>query len=82
MLVAAGAVTSWLEHYVDAGVILGVVVVNAVIGVVQEGKAERALDSVRAMLASHAVVLRDGERHEVDAAELVPGDVVLVESGA
>jgi len=81
VLVAAGVVTLWLEHYVDAGVILGVVVVNALIGFVQEGKAERALDAVRAMLASHAVVVREGERHEVDAAELVPGDIVVVESG-
>ncbi len=82
VLVAAGVVTLWLGHRVDAGVILAVVVVNALIGFVQEGKAERALDAVRAVLATHAVVLRDGERHEVDAATVVPGDVVLLESGA
>jgi magnesium-transporting ATPase (P-type) len=81
VLFAAGVATFWLEHYVDAGVIFGVVVVNAIIGYVQEGKAERALDAVRAMLASHAVVLRGAERHEIDAADLVPGDIVLVESG-
>ena len=81
VLLAAGLVTFWLEHFIDAGVIIGVVVVNAMIGFVQEGKAERALDAVRAMLASRAVVLRDGERQEIDAASLVPGDVVLVESG-
>ncbi len=81
VLLAAGAVTLWLGHFVDAGVIVGVVVVNALIGFVQEGKAERALDAVRAMLASRAVVLRDGERHEIDAAGVVPGDIVLVESG-
>ena len=61
--------------------ILGVVVINAVIGFVQEGKAERALEAVRAMLASHATVVRDGERHEIDAADLVPGDIVILESG-
>ncbi len=82
VLLAAATVTTWLEDYVDAGVIVGVVVINAVIGFVQEGKAERALEAVRAMLASHATVLRDGERHEVDAADLVPGDIVLLESGA
>lgn len=82
VLLAAAAVTTWLEDYIDAGVIVGVVVINAVIGFVQEGKAERALEAVGAMLASHAMVLRDGERHEVDAADLVPGDVVLLESGA
>ncbi|MCU0935792.1 MAG: HAD-IC family P-type ATPase [Gammaproteobacteria bacterium] len=81
VLLAAAAVTTGLEDYVDAAVIVGVVVVNAVIGFVQEGKAERALEAVRAMLASHATVLRDGERHEVDAADLIPGDVVLLESG-
>jgi magnesium-transporting ATPase (P-type) len=81
VLLAAGAVTLWLEHYIDAGVIIGVVVVNAIIGFVQEGKAERALDAVRAMLASRATVVRDGERREIDAAEVVPGDVVLIESG-
>jgi len=82
VLVAAAAVTLWLGHHVDAAVILGVVVVNAIIGFVQEGKAERALEAVRAMLASRALVLRDGERHEVDAATLVPGDIVLLESGS
>ncbi|MGF1545927.1 MAG: cation-translocating P-type ATPase [Thiotrichales bacterium] len=82
VLLAAAVVTFWLEHFMDATVILGVVVINAIIGFVQEGKAEQALEAVRAMLASHAMVLRDGERHEIDATELVPGDIVLLESGA
>ena len=82
VLLAAAAVTFWMEHHIDAGVILGVVIINAVIGFVQEGKAEKALEAVRAMLATHATVLRDGERQEVDATELVPGDIVLLESGA
>ncbi|TVO59030.1 cation-translocating P-type ATPase [Denitromonas halophila] len=82
VLLVAGAMTFALDDYIDAGVILGVVLINAAIGFVQEGKAEKALEAVRAMLASHATVLRDGERHEIDAAELVPGDVVLLESGA
>ncbi len=81
VLIAAGAVTLALAHYVDAAVIFGVVVVNAIIGFVQEGKAERALEAVRAMLASHATVLRGGQRREVAAAELVPGDLVLLASG-
>jgi len=81
VLLTAAGVTFWLQDYVDAGVILGVVVINAVIGFIQEGKAERALEAVRAMLASHAMVLRDGDRHEIDAADLVPGDIVLLESG-
>jgi magnesium-transporting ATPase (P-type) len=81
VLVVAGTVTALLQHYVDSAVIFGVVVINAVIGFVQEGKAESALEAVRAMLASRAMVVRDGRRHEIDAAELVPGDVVLLASG-
>jgi magnesium-transporting ATPase (P-type) len=62
-------------------VIAAVVLVNTVIGFVQEGKAESALAAVRAMLAQHATVLRDGACHEIDAADLVPGDVVVLASG-
>ncbi|MFZ5579799.1 MAG: cation-translocating P-type ATPase [Pseudomonadota bacterium] len=82
VLLAAGLVTLALRHYIDAGVILGVVVINAIIGFIQEGKAEQALDAVRNMLASHANVVREGERLEIDAEELAPGDIVLLESGA
>ncbi|MBI5937025.1 MAG: HAD-IC family P-type ATPase [Betaproteobacteria bacterium] len=82
VLLGAAAITFWLKDYVDAGVILGVVAINALIGFIQEGKAERALEAVQAMLASHAMVLRGGERREIDAADLVPGDIVLLESGA
>ena len=73
MLLAAGVGDAAARDYLDAGVILGVVLINALIGFIQEGKAEQALEAVRAMLASRATVLRDGERHEIDAAELVPG---------
>ncbi len=81
VLLGAGIVTFGLKDYVDAGVIAGVVIINALIGFIQEGKAEKALDAVRAMLASHAVVVRNGEHIEIDAADLVPGDLVLLESG-
>jgi magnesium-transporting ATPase (P-type) len=81
VLMAAGVVTLLMAHYVDSAVIFGVVIVNAIIGFIQEGKAERALEAVSAMLASHAIVLRDGVRHEIDAADLVPGDIVLLSSG-
>lgn len=85
VLLAAGVITLLLGHDVDAAVIFGVVVVNAIIGFMQEGKAERALEAVRAMLASRALVRRrvDGrsQRLEVDAAELVPGDVVMLGCG-
>ncbi|WP_018410685.1 HAD-IC family P-type ATPase [Methyloversatilis thermotolerans] len=81
VLLLAGIVTVALGHEVDSAVIFGVVLINALIGHMQEGKAERALDAVRGMLAARATVLRDGERHQIDAATLVPGDVVLLESG-
>ncbi len=55
--------------------------INAYIGFLQEGKAERALDAIRGMLSPHAQVLRDGHRHEIDAAELAPGDIVFLASG-
>jgi len=82
VLLAAAAITFGLDDHVDTGVILGVVLINAIIGFVQEGKAEKALEAVSAMLASHATVLREGEWHKIDATLLVPGDVVLLESGA
>jgi magnesium-transporting ATPase (P-type) len=81
VLLAAALITLLLGHFTDAGVIVGVVAINAIIGFIQEGKAERALEAVRAMLARHATVLRDGQRREITAAELVPGDIVLLASG-
>ncbi len=82
VLLAAAVLTLLLRDFTDSGVIVGVVIVNAIIGFVQEGKAEQALAAVRRLLAQRAMVLRDGMRVEIDAAALVPGDVVLVESGS
>jgi magnesium-transporting ATPase (P-type) len=81
VLLVAAVVTLLLEHWVDTGVILAVVVINAFIGFLQEGKAERALDAIRNLLSPQAVALRDGKRQTVDAAELVPGDIVVLQSG-
>ena len=81
VLLAAAAVTAALGHWVDAGVILGVVLVNSLIGFVQEGKAEKALDAIRDMLSLHATVVREASRHEIAADTLVPGDVVMIASG-
>jgi magnesium-transporting ATPase (P-type) len=81
VLLGSAAVTASMGHVTDTLVILAVVVVNAVIGFVQEGKAERALESIHRMLEPHASVLRDGKRRTIDASELVPGDVVLLEAG-
>jgi magnesium-transporting ATPase (P-type) len=81
VLMVAGVVTLLLGDTINAAVIFGVVVINGIIGYLQEGKAEEAIAAVRAMLASRATVVRDGERHTIDARDLVPGDVVLLESG-
>ena len=81
VMLAGAVITAALGHWVDTGVLLAAVVVNAIIGFIQEGKAESALDAIRAMLSPRAVVLRDGVRREIDAAELVPGDIVLLGSG-
>lgn len=81
VLLGAAAVTGALQHWVDTGVILAVVLANAVIGYLQEGKAEAAMAAIRGMLAPRAAVLRDGRRVTVDGADLVPGDVVLLEAG-
>lgn len=81
VLLGAAAVTASLGHWVDAGVILAVVIVNAVIGFIQEGKAESALAAIRHMLSLSATALRDGRRTKVDSAKLVPGDIVLLEAG-
>lgn len=78
----AGAFAAWiLGHILDASVIVAVVLVNAIVGFVQEGKAENALAAIRRMISPRAHVLRDGERTSVAVAELVPGDVVLLEAG-
>lgn len=81
ILIVAAAGTALLGHWVDTGVILAVVLINTLIGFIQEGRAEQALDAIRRMLSPRALVLRGGERHEVDAATIVPGDVVLLQAG-
>ena len=77
----SGVVAVVLGEPVDATVILGVVVVNAVIGYVQEARAEAALDALRSMVRTQARVVRDGRARHVPSEELVPGDLVLVEAG-
>jgi magnesium-transporting ATPase (P-type) len=81
VLIAAGLMTALLEHWIDAGVIFAVVVVNAIIGFIQEGKAENALKAIRQMLSSSAIVLRQGQQITIKASALVPGDIVLLQSG-
>ncbi|HEY9052066.1 MAG TPA: cation-transporting P-type ATPase [Gammaproteobacteria bacterium] len=81
VLLASGIVTVILGHLVDSSVIFGVVFINAIIGFIQEGKAERALDAIRNMLSHQAHVKRDGHFISLPAEQLVPGDVVQIQSG-
>ncbi|MBE9559555.1 MAG: cation-transporting P-type ATPase, partial [Proteobacteria bacterium] len=81
VLIAASAVTAMLGHWVDASVILAVVFLNAVIGFIQEGKAENALRAIRKMLSATAMVMRDGRQMRIRAEELVTGDIVILQSG-
>ena len=81
VLLAAGFTKLMLSLWIDAGIIFAVVVLNALLGFIQEGKAEKALDSIRNMLSAEARTLRGGETRMIPAEELVPGDVVLLESG-
>ncbi|QZH62813.1 HAD-IC family P-type ATPase [Mycolicibacterium farcinogenes] len=81
ILIAAGVLKAILNEWIDCAVILSVAVINAVVGLIQEGRAQRALDSIRGMLSVTAQVRRDGHWQQVDAETLVPGDVVRIASG-
>src|SRR5262252_10009555 len=81
VLLAAGFTKLMLSLWVDAAIILAVVVLNALLGFLQEGKAEKALDSIRNMLSAEARTVRNGDARMISADTLVPGDVVLLESG-
>ena len=82
VLLGAGVITAALRHWIDAAVILGVVVINAVVGFIQEGKAERALDAIRDMLSPERDAdARRPARVTLPAEDIVPGDIVLLQSG-
>jgi Ca2+-transporting ATPase len=81
ILLAAVGVTAALAEWVDSGVIFGVVLVNAIIGFIQESRAERAIEALSRMVTTQAVVRRGGRKLRVPSSELVPGDVVLLQSG-
>jgi magnesium-transporting ATPase (P-type) len=81
VLLGSALITATLGHVVDTCVILAVVIANAVIGFIQEGKAEKAMVAIRKMLALKASVVRAGQRRAVDGEALVPGDIVLLEAG-
>ncbi|HEY1302693.1 MAG TPA: HAD-IC family P-type ATPase [Vicinamibacterales bacterium] len=81
VLLAAGFTKLMMSVWIDAGIIFAVVVLNALLGFIQEGRAEKALESIRNMLSPEARTVRSGEARMIPAEQLVPGDVVLLESG-
>jgi len=81
VLMAASLLAGIQNHLTDALVIASVVLANAVIGFVQEGRAEQALDSIRALIDPRASVVRSGRRATIAAADIVPGDIVFLEAG-
>jgi ATPase, P-type (transporting), HAD superfamily, subfamily IC len=81
ILLAAAVMTAVMGHWVDTAVILGVTVINSLIGYIQENNAEKSLQSIRNMLSSDAQVIRDGKHDTVSTKELVPGDIVVLRAG-
>jgi len=81
ILFVAAAISMLLGEFSDTGIILVVIIMNSVVGVVQEGKAQKALDALKKMTSPTAFVKRDGVIREVEAASLVPGDLVILEAG-
>ncbi len=81
VLLAAGLTTALLRHWTDTGVIAAVILLDALIGFIQEQKAENALDAIRQLLSPQALVLRDGKTHLIPARQLVTGDIVLLAAG-
>ena len=81
VLLLAAAVTAWLKEPVDASVILGVVLLNAIIGFVQESRAIEAISALAKSIVTETTVIRDGLRQRLASADLVPGDIVLMAAG-
>ena len=82
ILLGASIITGLLGEYIDSGVIFAVVIINVIIGYIQEVKAQEAIDSLKEMMTTEAVVLRDGKKINISSVDLVPGDIVLLESGS
>ncbi len=81
LMLAATVVAGLLSHWIDAAVLFAAVIVNAIIGFIQEGKAEQALDAIRNLLSLHTTVFRDAERTQIAVEALVRGDIVFLASG-
>ncbi|MDT8376714.1 MAG: HAD-IC family P-type ATPase [Mariprofundaceae bacterium] len=82
ILLLAAVVSLLLGEFADAGFIFAVLVINAVIGVIQEFHAQKSAEALKSMVSDRAVVMRDGDTFDIDTDELVPGDIVMLESGS
>ncbi|MFP3929241.1 MAG: HAD-IC family P-type ATPase, partial [Desulfobacteraceae bacterium] len=81
ILLVATLVTLFLQEWIEAAVIFGVILINALIGFVQESRALKAIDALARAMVSSATVQRNGSRQKIPAQELVPGDVIFLQSG-
>ncbi|MFP4539694.1 MAG: cation-transporting P-type ATPase, partial [Candidatus Paceibacterota bacterium] len=81
VLVVAAGVSFWVEHYLDFWVIVAVIILNTIIGLIQEYKAERSIEALQEMIVLRTRVVRDGELKDIPATELVPGDIISLEGG-
>ncbi len=82
ILLSASFITAILQEWVDSGVIFGVVIINVLIGFMQEVKAQEAIESLKNMMITEAIVIRDSSKITISSIDLVPGDIVLLESGS
>ena len=81
ILFAAAAISLLLQEFGDMCIILAVVLLNAIVGVIQEGKAKRALEALEKMTSPHALLHDEDGIHEIPASDLIPGDIVCLEAG-
>jgi len=81
VLLAAASISFTVNHLIDAFVILSIVIINTIIGFIQEFRAEKAMEALRQLAAPTALVLRDGERMEIPASKIVPGDIIILAAG-
>ena len=81
ILIGATIISAFLNEYIDAIVILVIIVLIAVLGFIQEYRAERAIEALKKLSSLKATVLRDGQKKDIDSKELVPGDIIFLETG-
>ncbi|HEX6913933.1 MAG TPA: cation-translocating P-type ATPase [Chitinophagaceae bacterium] len=81
ILLAAAVISFFIGEVTDAMVIIAIIIANAIVGYIQEYKAEKSIQMLQKMAAQHAIAWRDGAHHDIEASELVPGDIIALEAG-